>query len=209
MWATGVKGGVRASRRRARVPILEERMEIVELLPGVFVRYELYCRVRTLLVLLLLVLLIAWADRAGLRAELAPELPSELLAHRPLSAPAPARDPDADAAFQLTYLERFLRGRAQPLDLLRYVTTVLPPTVRVNRVTVIAEDTITGQARGGPTLRVEGRAPDPERLRSLEDNLRVMAPQLSLARFSQTADAEGGYQFLLSTEAPTREGGGR
>ena len=184
-------------------------MEIVELWPGVFVRWELYCRVRALLVLLLLSLAILWGDRSGLRVDLVPDLPAELLAHRPLAVPVPRRDPDAEAAYQLTYLERFHRGRAQPLELLRYVTTVLPAAVRVTRITVIAEDTITGQSRGGPTLRVEGRAPDPERLRTLEDNLRVMAPQVTLARFSQAPDGEGGYQFLLSTEAPTREGGGR
>lgn len=183
-------------------------MEIVELWPGVYVRYELYCRVRALLALLLLALLLLWGDRSGLRTELVPELPADLLAHRPLPVPPRTGDPDVEAAYQLTYLERFQRGRAQPLELVRYVTTVLPAGVRVTRITVIAEDTITGQSRGGPTLRVEGRAPDPERLRTLEDNLRVMAPALTLARFNQGAEGDG-FQFLLSTEAAARESGGR
>ena len=181
-------------------------MEIIELFPGCAISYALYRRVRLLLALLCVCAGLYRLDRVtGFgRADLERGLPLELTVTRPLVTDG-HRDVEAEATYQVAYLDRFLRGRTQAPDLVRYAATVAPAAMRLARITVIGEDTITGQAHGGPTLRIEGRAPDADRLRAFVSSLRVMAPAVCTEQLPQPAsDLEGGVAFRVSTDPDQR-----
>jgi hypothetical protein len=180
-------------------------MELVEVVPGVTVSLRTYVRVRAQILVLLVLMVLLIVDRSVEPGTFnpVPDLRSELAAVPALSPPGAVAVRDARARAQ-GYLRGFERDRMAALDLLRYATTVAPPTVQPGALSLSVPPPWSGVHAGAPAARIQGVTSDPAALHRYVRSLRAMVPHVSVEQVAPLASEPGRFSFVVTTDRPIR-----